>query len=180
MKNTILFTLTFLISFSLLASPHGESASGIGSLWKPYLNFFLLAGFLVWKLKKPLRQYFINKADLVIQASTEAESRSKEAKIILETTQRKLKNLDTESSKIVTRSEEEAKEFEKLTKKETEARSEEIKRNAQKRLEAEKAQLVNQFNKNLLEDVIEKSKKLVMSGNEQRKSVSKKLTKEIG
>src|SRR4051812_17073368 len=77
---------------------HGgeHHAVSITSLIAPAINVGILLAVLVWKLKGPLKDYFVNQSKTIANTLERANLKSKEAQIMLEGEERKMSNLHNE------------------------------------------------------------------------------------
>ena len=85
--------ISLMVTGTALAGGKGGHGS-IADLIPPAVNFFILVTFLVIKLKAPIRNLFIKKAEAISETLERANVKSKEAQVMLETQQKKLSNLD--------------------------------------------------------------------------------------
>ena len=70
---------TLFISTTAFASGGGGHDVSVMDLIPPAINFFLLLGFLIYKIKGPLSNYFTEKANLVEETVERANIKAKEA-----------------------------------------------------------------------------------------------------
>lgn len=153
----------------------GEHHGSVSDLIAPAVNVALLAGFLVWKLKKPISDSFIAKSDEVSNTLERASLKSKEAKIMLDNEQRKIAGLSAEIKSITTQSENDVATFEKNLSTEIEDKSHKLKLDANMKINADKKAMVDALNAELLDQVVKKTKATIKSNQDYQNKVSNKL-----
>ncbi len=157
-------------------SGHGEiHHASITDLFAPALNVGILIGVLVWKIKVPLRKYFISKAEEIANTLERASLKSKEAKLMLEGETRKMTNLNNEIKTILLQSENDVANFEKKLAKETEDKNQKLKIDANSKILADKKAMMDDLNSELLNRVILKTKTTIKSNKDYQEKVSSKL-----
>jgi F-type H+-transporting ATPase subunit b len=174
------------ILLALLAAASSTEAlaggDGHGSpldLIAPAVNVIILVGFLVWKLKAPLRNHFVAKSEDVSNTLERANLKSKEAQLMLENEQKKLNNLQAEMSTLAQQSDAEVAQFEKKLARETEEKTQKLKADAASKIEADKKALLDELNEQLLNDVIAKTKQTIKSNKDMQATASSKLMQRI-
>jgi F-type H+-transporting ATPase subunit b len=158
-----MFFLKILSLISLLVVPAFASSEGghhgsISDLIAPAVNVLVLVGFLVWKLKGPLKAHFDNKSTEIANTLERASLKSKEAKIMLETQDKKMANLASEVKAIQTQADADVAHYEKMLAKETEDKTHKLKVDANSKIQADKKQALDELNSELLDQVIKKTK----------------------
>lgn len=156
------------------SSGEGHHAS-VTDLIAPTINVGLLLGVLAWKLKGPLHNFFVSKADEVANTLERASLKSKEAQMMLEGESRKMANLQNEMSGIHKQSENDVLQFEKNLSKETEDKTQKLKADANSKIQADKKALMDELNAELLNEVIKKTKTSIKTNKEYQNKVSTKL-----
>ena len=155
-----------------------SGAQGHGSitdlLW-PAINVAILVGVLVWKLKKPLGDHFRTKSDEVANTLERANLKSKEAQLMLDSQQRRMTNLDNEIKTIHQQTETEILAFEKKLSKEMEEKTLKLKTDANSKIQADKKQVMDDLNAELLDQVIKKTKNTIKTNKDYQSKVSSKL-----
>lgn len=175
--------MRFLTAYAILtltiakvwASGGEEHHASIIDLFAPAVNVGILVGVLVWKVKAPLKKYFDAKSDEVANTLERANLKSKEAKIMLEGENRKLSNLSSEINVIRKHAEEEVSAFEKDISKEIEERTQKLKFDANSKILADKKQIMDDLNAELLNQVISKTKSTIKTNKDYQNKVSTKL-----
>ncbi len=158
----------FIIFFTSAMTSYASTGAGEHTptpmdLVFPFVNFIILVGFLVLKMRKPLAIGFDKSSDEVKKLYSYAEEKDKEARLKLEMYQNKMKDLPGQEQKIRKEGEAEVNSFKTSLKMETEKTFERIKRDSLDRLEGEKKSLIKNLNAELLEDIIAKAKAKVNS-----------------
>lgn len=173
--------MRFIAKYALLLFPTIAFAAGNGGhgsaadLIAPAVNVALLAGFLVWKLKKPLNDMFTKKAEEITNTLERASLKSKEAQMMLENEQRKITNLSTEMKNLADQSESDVKTFEKNIAKETEDKIHKLKTDATSKIAADKKAIMDELNADLLNQVIFKTKSTIKTNKDYQSKASNKL-----
>jgi F0F1-type ATP synthase membrane subunit b/b' len=152
----------------------GHHAS-IGDLFAPVVNVAILLGVLVWKLKKPLQDHFVNRSNEVANTLERANLKSKEAQLMLENEARKMANLNNEIKNINHHSETDVLVYEKNLSKEIENKSQKLKVDANSKIVADKKNMMDELNAELLNEVIAKTKSTIKTNKEYQTKVSSKL-----
>jgi F0F1-type ATP synthase membrane subunit b/b' len=184
-KKLSFFFFILVLSLEALASGDGHGGGHGGhvptakDLIAPAFNFIVLFGFLLFKIKKPLKQHFEMKAKKVSEVLDRAQVKSKEAQVLFDLNTKKMKEVDQEVANIQKSAEEDARKFALDCEKEAKDKTEKIKNEAIGRVEAEKRALINQLNKELVDDVILKSKKMITTDSNIKKDLTTKVVKEI-
>lgn len=157
-------------------APHHSSVADL--IW-PAFNFVILASFLVWKVKGPLRDMFEKNANEVKYIFEHAEKADKEATIKLDALKKKMASLDSERSKIAQSAEREADDFIQKAQRESEEYIKRLKADSENKLEYEKTTRVAKLEENLIDEVISKAKNKIGSSTDLSDKVSKKLVSQI-
>lgn len=177
MKNLLTLSLV-LVSSNVFAA--GAGGGHISDLMYPAINFFLLFGFILIKIRKPISDAFTKNSEEVENLYNMAEEKSKEAQIKLDEYTKKLEALDSETSRILKNAEEDGSKFDQAQKQETFASIERMKRDAANKIESEKNEMVKQLNSSLLDEVISKAKTEINSNQEYKTKATQKLLSDIG
>ncbi len=157
------------------AAGSGAGHGSVADLMWPAINFVLLASFLVWKIKKPLRDMFEKNANDVKYLFEHAEKKDKEATIKLAALQEKMGNLEGEKNKILKSAEKEADDFISRSEKESKDYLRRLEMDSDSKLEYEKTSRVAELEETLVDEVISKAKCKIGSD----KSLSDKVTKKL-
>ncbi len=174
-----LFFLFALCSSVVFAAGNGAHHGSAADLIAPAVNFFILVGFLGFKLKNPIKQHFNEKSDTVEQTMKRASQRSAEAKAKLEEQNKKLKNVDSEMSNIQQRAKDEFVSFKNRYINETNQRIDKIKIDAKAKIEADKNNLVASLNRELINKVISGAKDKIKTNSSLQGKVAGNLLKEL-
>ncbi len=156
-----------IILFSLLVSPTIAMASGSAGhgspsdLIAPAVNILILVSFLVWKLKTPFSNHFVNKANSVSEIMERASVKAKEAEMMMAMQKKKIDGSDAEVNKIASDVDSNVAEFKSAYEKEIAERIAKLKLDAASKVEAEKKSLTNDLNSVLLDKVISDAKKMI-------------------
>lgn len=153
----------------------GGGHGSVTDLIAPAINVGILLGVLAWKLKDPLKNYFVNKSQEVANTLERASLKSKEAQMMLEGEERKMSNLQNELKSIHSSSENDVLTFEKNLSKETEDKTHKLKADANSKIQADKKAVMDELNAELLNQVISKTKKTIKTNKDYQNKVSSKL-----
>jgi F-type H+-transporting ATPase subunit b len=120
MRLILILSLTTLSAFAAGNGGHGS----VTDLIAPAINFFILFGFLAFKLKGPAREHFTNKAKNIKETIERASQKSQQAEAKMKEQKDKMNNLDNAKKEILASAENEANDFANRNKKETTERIE--------------------------------------------------------
>lgn len=152
---------------------HGSAADLIA----PAVNVAILAGFLIWKLKAPLKSHFDKQAEDVSNTLERASLKTKEANTMMENENRKLANLSQEVKTINQQAETDVLTYEKNLSKETEEKTQKLKTDANSKIQADKKSMLDELNAQLLDQVISQAKQTIKSNKDFQNKASSKLLK---
>lgn len=164
----------------VLAAGDGHGGGHATDLIAPAVNVAILVGFLVWKLKSPLKNHFTEKAESVANQMNSAEIKAREAEEMIKRAESKMSNLDQEIASVKKQTEEEIKEFEKTYQSETEAKIAKLSVDAEARVEAEKNAKLNSLNEELIDKIIEDAKAMVKGDPSKSQKITEKLLQSLG
>lgn len=173
------FLLLLIYSSGVFAAGGDGHHSSLKDLIAPTINVSILLGFLFWKLKKPLHDYFSTKSEEISNTLERANLKSKEAQIMLEGENRKVANLNNEIHAIHQHSENEIIDFEKKLSKETEEKTQKLKIDANSKIQADKKDVLDKLSSELLNQVISKTKTTIKTNKEFKNKVSTKLLQDL-
>ena len=176
-QKIILSSLFFAISSAYAAG--GSGKTHLSDLMWPGINFLLLTGFLVFKLKKPIKEMFDKNALLVKETYDFAEGKNKEAEIKLKMYREKLKNFNAEERKVKNDAEKEVKIFREKRTKETESLLKRLERDAANKIQYEKRILIDELNHAFLDAVINQAKTTISNNETSQKRATQNLLSEI-
>ncbi len=177
LKYSIIFANIVNIAVASEEAAHHEPS--VFDLKYSALNFVVLFGFLIWKLKKPLSDMFDKKSEDIKTLMNSAEKQSKDAQERLMQFSTKIKNLDSEIVQINADYESDAINFSKLHKEETETTIARMKRDLLNKLEGEKKELLDELNHEVVSKVVLKAKSDIEKNNELRKNATQKIITEL-
>lgn len=172
--------LIFLTSVTSVYAAGGGHASGdITDLIAPAVNVAILVGFLVYKLKSPLKNHYESKSTNVTETLERASTKAKEAKLKLEMHQKKLYAVEDERTEILTNAQKQVEDFEKNYKKEIIDKTEKLKADAAAKVEFEKNTLIQNLNEEFVEKMIAKVKSDVASDGSKQKKVTQNMISQL-
>ena len=169
----------FLLATSSLYAAGGSGETHLSDLMWPAINFLILAGFLVFKLKNPVKEMFDKNALLVKETYDFAEGKNKEAEIKLKMYREKLQNFNAEERKAKSDGEKEVKTFRERRTKETEGLLKRLERDAASKIKHEKRILIDELNHAFLDAVINQARSTISNNEDSQKKATKNLLSEI-
>lgn len=186
----ITFKLSYIISLfffavSAWANTHGGEHSevhhvGPGSLIAPAFNFIVLFGFIIYKIKAPMKKAFEQKSKKVSEILDRAAVKAKEAQVLLDVNTKKLSDVDNEIITIMKNIEDDSRKLAQESERDLKDKTEKLKAEAISRVEAEKKNMISELNRELVNDVMKKTKDLIVSNKTIQNSLNQKMAKEIG
>jgi F-type H+-transporting ATPase subunit b len=181
MKTLMKYSFMFAaLSASAIANESGaHHEPSITDLAYPAINFIVLVGFLIWKLKKPVVEMFNKKESEVRSLMNSAEEKSKLAKERLSSLEAKMKNLDSEISKIKSDYESDVANFSKTQSVETQATIARVKRDLENKIEGERNGMVEKINQDLINKVIEKTQETIKGNADMKSRATSKIVAEL-
>lgn len=166
----------FALGIAAKAYGAGDGHHGsVSDLIAPAVNVSILAGFLIWKLKGPLKAYFDKMSVDISNTLERANLKSREAELMLQNEQNKATNLANEITKINQQTESDIVLFEKNLSKEIEEKSQKLKVDANSKVQADKKAALDELNAELLNQVILKTKSTIKTNKDYQTKVSSKL-----
>ncbi len=153
MRLLLVALITVAISGAAFAA-----GTGPGSLIAPATNVLLLLGALIYFLRKPAKEFFASKSSSIHEMLERASSKAKEAEAMMEIQRKKTSGADEEIKNLEMESQAVIKTFEAKYKTGIEQRIVLMKEDAGMKIEAEKKELLDELNSNLLDLVISKVK----------------------
>jgi F0F1-type ATP synthase membrane subunit b/b' len=177
------WTAYAFIALSVVAKAYGSDgghggehhAPSITSLIAPCINVVILFGVLIYVTKDKLKGYFVSKSEEVSNTLDRASIKSKEAQLMLDTQKRKMAALDSEIKNINQQTETDVLTYEKKLSKEVEDKIAKLKVDAASKVQADKKQMMNDLNAELLEQVIAKTKSTIKGNKDFQGKVSSKM-----
>lgn len=176
-KSSFIFTALTAVAVAAPADPN--HVPSIKDLIYPTINFVLYAGGAIYLLKPILKNMFDKKAADIVSLMNSAEARSKDAKAKLATYETKMKNLDSEVSKINSDYSSDVQVFAQNASDETKkAIATAVKYTASK-IEGEEKSLTEELNTALIASVIEKTKQTINANAALKASATKNIVSEL-
>ena len=180
MKAVAKYSFMFIaLTTSVVAAEAVHHEPSIKDLMYPAINFIVLVGFLVWKLKKPMADMFNKKAADVQSLMTSAAQKNKDAEERLKTLQGKMNNLPSEVSKIQKDYENDVISFSAAQTAETASIISRTKRDLENKIEGEKNELTVKLNEELLNSVIAKTQQTINGSNDMKNRATSKIVSEL-
>lgn len=183
MSSVLFFFITLVFTtFKVWAEGHGGEAHahvGPGSLIAPAFNFIVLFSFIIYKAKIPMKKSFEQKAKRISEILDRAGVKAKEAQVLLDISNKKLSDIDHETAAIMKNTEEDARKMAADSEKDIKEKTEKLKAEAIIRVETEKKNMISDLNKELINDVMKKTKGLITSNSAVQKSLNQKMAQEI-
>lgn len=177
-KNKMTLLLIALVTLPATTMAAGGGGT-IADLLYPAINFSLLFGFIIWKLKKPMSEAFTKNAKDVEDLYNLAEEKYKEAQIKYDSYAKKLEQLDSEITRIHSETDQNVKSFTDMAKKETASTIERMERDTNNKLDSERNKLIMDLNRKLVEEVVNKTKSTIADNKEYKTKVTNNLVSSI-
>ena len=172
-KYSFMFIALSASAFAAGDGAHHEPS--IKELMYPAINFAVLVGFLVWKLKKPLGDMFTKQASEVEGMMSSAAQKNKDAEERLKLLTDKMSNLNAELAKIQKDYEADVVTFTTNQAGETQATILRTQRDLEKKLEGEKKELLEKINEELLNNVIAKTQQTISGNSDMKKRATSNI-----
>ncbi|MBT7611478.1 MAG: hypothetical protein HN576_17085 [Bacteriovoracaceae bacterium] len=173
--------LTLMLpTLAIASSASGEHNNpSIMDLIFPAINFTLVFGFIIFKVKRPISEAFTQNSKDVAALYSLADEKYKEAQIKYDSYAKKLEQLDTEILKINESSDEDVRKYAIIAKEETTQTLMRMSRDAANKLESDKNQMITKLNSELLDKVIEQAKKSISNDKELQSKATTKLVSSL-
>ena len=177
MKALAKYSFMFIaLTASALAAGDGVNHEpSIKELMYPAINFAVLVGFLIWKLKKPLSEMFKKQASEVEGLMSSAAQKNKDAEERLKSLTAKMSNLNAELAKIQRDYESDVVTYKANQANETQATITRTQRDLEKKLEGEKKELLEKINEELLNNVIAKTQQTISGNGDMKKRATSNI-----
>lgn len=178
----LFLALCFLIGicdFSLVMASTDAHHGSLSDLLAPTVNFIILVGFIVFKLRGNLKSYFLSYSQNVQTINDRAEAKSKEAQLKYMMFEKKIKNSRTDCENISQNVDTEIANFTKKYQVEMKDKSEKLKSDAIQRLEKEKSDHLQKLHEDFLDSIIQKASNQIESDQDIQNKISKKILKGI-
>ncbi len=153
----------------------GEHHASISDLIAPAINVGILFAVLIYVTKDKLRNYFITKSEEVANTIERADLKSKEAQVMLDHQKTKMAGIETEVKNIHAQAEAEVVAFEANLSKETSDKLNKLGHDSEAKINADKKQMMDELNAELLQQVITKTKSTIKSNKDYQSKVSSKM-----
>lgn len=173
------FILMSLSSTVMAAGNGAHHEPSVKDLMYPAINFTLLVGFAIWKLKGPLKSMFDKQADNIVSMMNSAEERNKDATAKLNALETKLSTLDQEVAKIASDYKLDVTNFAVNQEKERIAIVERTIRDNKNKIEGEQKSLIEELNSDLLDSVIAKTKQTINANASLKATATKNIVSEL-
>lgn len=161
-----------------LASPFVFAAGkGPASLISNGVNVFLFLALIVYLASKKLPSFFNEKSENVSEMINRAESKAKEAQLMMEAQKKKTSGLNSEIDELQKDSEKLISEFETKYVSDVNERIEKLKEDAGQKIEAEKVEMLHDLNEDLLNLVINNAKAKIKANDSLAKSATENIIK---
>lgn len=156
----VLITSILFMNLANAAGGHGPT-----SLIPSAVNFSILLAGLIFLLKSKASLFFSEKSENISQMIDRAASKAKEAQQMMEDQKKKTSGLEHEIKSMEKEHEVIVKSFEENYLKDIDYRIEKLKEDATQKVEAEKVEMINNLNSNLLDLVISNAKNQIKSNS---------------
>lgn len=153
----------------------GEHHTSVTDLVAPAFNVIVLIGLIVYATKDKLKNYFVAQSENVANTLERADIKSREAHMMLENQKRKMASLENDIKKIHAQSEEDVARYEENLNKETSAKISKLKEDAKSKVAANEKQMMDDLNKELLDEVVKQAKSTIKENKDYQSKVSSKM-----
>lgn len=168
----------FITLYALLLVSSHVLAAGSGSITDlkfPAINFVILFGFIIFKIRKPLAEGFTKNSKDVEQLFNHAEERDKEAQIKLDVFRKKIQEIDSVTGRIHEEARQDLEKFKTTLKHEMEEKLKKLEKDSADKLEYEKSSLVKGLEEELLNKVVALAKGKISTDKQTQDRVTEKL-----
>lgn len=180
MKNLSISGLSLAIfSSTVLASGDSEGGAHIQDLFIPTLNFLLLFIPLTLFMRRTLEKLFADNAVSVGEVYELAKQKDSEAKQKLKMYEMKMSKIEEEAEVIARESQEEVLAFDKKHAQEIKQITAKMKTDNLLKIESEKKNVMNELNKELIDQVLFKAKEKIKAQSDIQEKALKKLMSQI-
>ncbi len=170
MKYILVLAPTLLFA---AGSGHGSPTDLIPS----FVNVFVLAALLIWKVGPVVVSYFNSQAEEVDTVMRRAETKAKEASEMMAVTSKKMANSDSEIATLKSNAKAQIEEFKTTYSDEVKNKIERLSKDAEQKIEAEKKNLSDSVNELLVAEVISKAKSKISSDSNLQSSSTQEILK---
>lgn len=169
--------ILILFSSAAMAAGSGDvhHEAHVSELMWPFVNFILFFGFIIYKIKKPMKEGFDKNAELIKELSEYAQAKDQEAQKKIGEYKEKMKNFHLEVERLNKEMEEEFVLFKKETIEETEMHIKRATADAKRKAEAEVKRKNKEINEELLNKIIFKTKESLGSNSSLRDKATSKI-----
>lgn len=167
--------LASLALTSSIATAAGKGTGSPADLIPAFVNVFILFSFLVWVLKKPLKNYYSEKSENIKNVLERASVKAKEAEMMMQAQIKKIENVAQEIDRIFVESDQTISSYETSYKQEVDERIAKMKEDASAKIAAEKKEAFNKLNSNFLDVVIAKAKTYIKGNPELSSSATNSI-----
>lgn len=150
MKTSLIF---FLFCFNLFAAGEGENASILDLTW-PAFNALLFFSFLIFKMKKPLTNFFEQNAKNIMEYRKSAQEKQRETERKLSEAQKKMENIRQDSQRIMEQTKADTERFKEVQEKEAQEKVERFRKEAQAQVAFENTQTQKENMQKILSDLV--------------------------
>jgi F-type H+-transporting ATPase subunit b len=171
--------LILLVPSIALGSATVNHEASIMDLIFPAINFCIVFGFIILKIKKPVSEAFTKNSEDVAALYSLADEKYKEAQIKYDSYAKKLEQLDHEITKINDSSEADIKKYTTLVKEETVQTIKRMEKESLNKLETDKNQFIMKLHKDLIDKVVEQAKATITKDKSFQSKATSKLISSI-
>ena len=164
-----------LMGTSAYAAGNAHHEPSIRDVMWPAVNFTLLFGFLIWKLKKPVAKAFVRYAETVEETYQMAKNNQRMAETKKAEVAEKLNSFEALKVKEKEKIEEEFNLLKVEVAKEAGEQAEKLTADAASRFEYEKQQLVKDMNREVVEVILDQAKETIAKSPTLKKDITEKL-----
>ena len=151
----------------------------LSDLISPTINFLIFLGILYWIFKNVVKRHFAGLQDSVTAIYQRAQDKQRQADEKRVECEKKMQNLPQKETQILQQAEHNADSFENEYQEEVRDKIAKLEQESQMRIKAEESFLVDRLNRQLLEEVLAKTKNSFECDSSLRDKAAEKLMGEI-
>lgn len=174
MKILFCISLSLISASAFAAGSEGHHPSASDLIF-PAINFVILASFLGWKLKGVMKTTFNEQAEEVKKLYDYAEEKDKEAQLKLSMFEKKMSEVESSYTKILSEADTAADKYSTDMEFERKDKIQKLHKESDDKLDYEKNLMVEALNKTLLNQVIGKAKESIGKDGQKQKLATKKI-----
>lgn len=175
----VIFCVAILVQGIAIAATGGEHKASIYDLFWPAVNFSIIFGLLIWKLKKPISNFFNRYHEETKDLAEIAAVKMKDAEEQAKEVEEKIRDEEKRVKEIHEKSQGEAHDFGRLLKEETEEQIRRITHDANKKYNHERNALIRAMEEEFLLEVITEAREEIGKNKANQKKAASLILSEL-